>query len=121
MTVPPAIMSSAPVMTPVQNSLVGQVSNPLQMAYGRPIVPNSQMFSDQTVWSVPAQPRARQQPTASVTAPPQWQPQLPLPEFDFTEVPAIPILQSQRPMSVVTRPSEPSTMSPAHGIPHALY
>jgi len=120
-TVPPAIRSSAPVMTPVQSPLVCQVSNPQQMAYGRPIVPNSQMFSDQAVWSVPAQPRARQQPTASVTALPQWQPQVPLPVFDFTEVPAMPILQSQQPMSVVTRPSEPSTMSPAHGIPHALY
>ena len=98
-TVPPAIRSSAPVMTPVQSPLVYQVSNPQQMAYGRPIVPNSQMFSDQAVWSVPAQPRARQQPTASVTAPPQWQPQVPLPVFDFTEVPAMPILQSQQPMS----------------------
>ena len=116
-TVPPAIRSSAPVMTPVQSPLVGQVSNPQQMAYDRPVVPNSQMFSDQAVWSVPAQSRARQQPTALATAPLQWQPQVPLPEFDFTEVPAMPILQSQQPMSVVTRPHEPSTMSPAHGIP----
>ena len=68
-TVPPAIRSSAPVMTPVQSPLVGQVFNPQQMAYGRPVVPNSQMFSDQAVWSVPAQSRVRQQPTASATAP----------------------------------------------------
>ena len=97
---------------------MGQVSNPQQMAYVRPVVPNtsSQMFSDQAVWSVHAQPRARQQPTVSVTAPPQWQPQVPLPEFDFTEVPAMPILQSRQPLSVVTPPPEPSTMSPAHGI-----
>jgi hypothetical protein len=60
-TVPTAIWSSAPVMTPVQSPLVGQVSNPQQMAYDRPVVPNSQMFSDQAVWSVPAQSRARQQ------------------------------------------------------------
>jgi hypothetical protein len=46
-----AIRSSAPVMTPVQSPLVGQVSNPQQMAYDRPVVPNSQMFSDQAVWS----------------------------------------------------------------------
>ena len=116
-TVPPTIRSSAPVTTPVQSLLVGQVSNPQQMAYARPVVPNSQMFSDQAVWSVPAQPRARQQPTASVSAPPLWQSQVPLPEFDFTEVPIMPILQSQQPMSVVTQSPEPSTRSPAHGIP----
>lgn len=66
---PPAIRSSALAMTHVQSPLVGQVSNPQQMAYDRPVVPNSQMFSDQAVWSVPAQSRARQQPTASATAP----------------------------------------------------
>ena len=63
-TVPPAIRSSAPVMTPVQSPLVGQVFSPQQMAYGRSVVPNSQIFSDQAVWSVPAQSRVRQQPTA---------------------------------------------------------
>ena len=82
-TFPPAIRSSAPVMTPVQSPLVGQVFNLQQMAYGRLVVPNSQMFSDQAVWSVPAQSRVRQQPTASATAPLQWQPQVPLPEFDL--------------------------------------
>ena len=48
-TVLPAIRSSAPVMIHVRNPLMGQVSNPQQITYGRPVVPNSQMFSDQAV------------------------------------------------------------------------